>query len=123
MVGVDHVVVYDNTDTNKGGVSELLAVAESFSADQLTYHVWPCKICNNNRPAHKNPGERSSQYAAEASCRTRYGELTEWMTFLDTDEYMVAYSFSASCLQVMANQLSMTTDIFLSFSLLICRCL
>ncbi|KAG7346675.1 glycosyltransferase family 92 protein [Nitzschia inconspicua] len=90
MVGMDHVYIYDNSDM--GGTkqsSELRAVAESFPADKLTYHVWPCKICNNNRPAHKDPGERSSQYAAEASCRTRYGELTEWMTFLDTDEYMV----------------------------------
>lgn len=90
MVGVDHVYIYDNSDTANGESSELREVAGSFSPDQLTYHVWPCKICNNNRPAHTNPGERSSQYAAEASCRTRYGELTEWMTFLDTDEYMVS---------------------------------
>jgi hypothetical protein len=40
-------------------------------------------------PGHKNPGERSSQYAAEASCRERYGPLTEWMSFIDTDEYLV----------------------------------
>jgi Glycosyltransferase family 92 len=89
MVGVDHVYIYDNSVTSVGETSELRTVAESFHAEQLTYHVWPCKICNNNRPSHKNPGERSSQYAAEASCRTRYGERTEWMTFLDTDEYMV----------------------------------
>ena len=43
-----------------------------------------------NRPAHKSPGERSSQYAAESSCRERYGDLTEWLTFIDTDEYMVS---------------------------------
>lgn len=45
--------------------------------------------CNNNRPSHNNPGERSSQYAAEASCRERFGSSTEWMTFIDIDEYMV----------------------------------
>jgi hypothetical protein len=89
LVGVDHVYIYDNSVTSEGETSELRSVAESFGAEQLTYHVWPCKICNNNRPSHKNPGERSSQYAAEASCRTRYGERTEWLTFLDTDEYMV----------------------------------
>ena len=82
MVGVDHVYIYDNTDIGSGDVSELREVAESFGPEKLTYHVWPYKICNNNRPAHKNPGERSSQYGAEASCRTRYGDLTEWMTFL-----------------------------------------
>lgn len=40
-------------------------------------------------PAQKSPGERSSQYAAESSCRERYGSLTEWLSFIDTDEYMV----------------------------------
>ena len=45
--------------------------------------------CSNNRPNHKNPGERSSQYAAEASCRERFGSQTEWMAFLDTDEYLI----------------------------------
>jgi hypothetical protein len=90
MVGVDHVYVYDNTDTENRESSDLREVAESFGGDVLTYHEWPAKICNNNRPAHKNPGERSSQYGAESSCRTRYGELTEWMTFLDTDEYLVS---------------------------------
>jgi len=46
-------------------------------------------VCNNNRPVHKNPGERSSQYAAEASCRERFGPTTEWMAFIDVDEYLV----------------------------------
>lgn len=90
MVGVDHVYIYDNTDAGSSGeVSDLRRVAESFGREVLTYHVWPAKICNNNRPGHRNPGERSSQYGAESSCRARYGGRTEWMTFLDTDEYMV----------------------------------
>jgi hypothetical protein len=55
----------------------------------VTLHPWPAKICNKNRPNHKNPGERSSQYAAEASCRERYGPLTDWMAFIDTNEYLV----------------------------------
>jgi hypothetical protein len=91
MVGMDHVYIYDNSVTREGGTSELRSVAEAFPPEKLTYHVWPCRVCNNNRPSHKDPGERSSQYAAEASCRTRYGERTEWMTFLDTDEYMVRF--------------------------------
>ena len=90
MVGVDHVYVYDNTDlSNITGPSELWQVTNEFRSDQVTYLPWPCKICNNNRPANPNPGERSSQYAAEASCRERYGPLSEWMTFLDVDEYLV----------------------------------
>jgi hypothetical protein len=86
MVGVEHLYVYDNSD---GNATDLWDVTQLFQADQVSYHQWPCHICNNNRPAHKNPGERSSQYAAEASCRERYGPTTEWMTFLDTDEYLV----------------------------------
>ena len=86
LVGFDHVYIYDNTDGNS---TVLKDVADRFPKDKVTYHRWPCHICNNNRPANKNPGERSSQYAAEASCRERYGPLTEWMTFLDTDEYLV----------------------------------
>eukprot|EP00429_Kryptoperidinium_foliaceum_P003559 CAMPEP_0176009554 /NCGR_PEP_ID=MMETSP0120_2-20121206/4310_1 /TAXON_ID=160619 /ORGANISM="Kryptoperidinium foliaceum, Strain CCMP 1326" /LENGTH=743 /DNA_ID=CAMNT_0017342353 /DNA_START=174 /DNA_END=2402 /DNA_ORIENTATION=- len=90
MVGVSHVYVYDNSDLgNSIEPSELWKVTQEFPSEQVTYHRWPCKICNNNRPANSNPGERSSQYAAEASCRERYGPLTEWMTFLDIDEYLV----------------------------------
>ncbi len=91
MVGVEHVYIYDNTniDNTTTTPSDLWHVAQEFPKNQVTYHSWPCKICNNNRPAHSNPGERSSQYAAEASCRERYGPLTEWMTFIDVDEYLV----------------------------------
>lgn len=34
--------------------------------------------------AHENTGERSSQYAAENSCRARYGPYSEWMASFDT---------------------------------------
>ena len=34
-------------------------------------------------------GERSSQYAAESSCRQRYGPYTEWIASFDTDEYLI----------------------------------
>ena len=62
----------------------------------ITIHRWPCEICNNNRPQHPNPGERSSQYAAEASCRTRYGPLSDWLAFIDTDEYLVPMNVSST---------------------------
>jgi hypothetical protein len=85
MVGVQHLYVYDNSSANN---TELRDVTDKFPG-KVTHHRWPCQICNNNRPAHRNPGERSSQYAAEASCRERYGPTSEWMTFVDTDEYMI----------------------------------
>lgn len=34
-------------------------------------------------------GEQSSQYAAESSCRQRYGPSAEWMINFDIDEYIV----------------------------------
>ena len=86
MVGFDHVYVYDNTAP---GVPSLLSAIANEFPGFVDYHRWPCSICNNNRPSHKNPGERSSQYAAEASCRERYGPSTDWMAFIDTDEYLI----------------------------------
>jgi len=49
----------------------------------------PFDFSNNNIPAHDNTGERSSQYAAENSCRTRYAPFTEWIASFDVDEYLV----------------------------------
>ena len=90
LVGIDHVYLYDNTKMVPGGneTSPLWEICQQFP-DYVTYISWPASVCNNNRPNHKNPGERSSQYAAEASCRSRFGDSTEWMTFIDTDEYII----------------------------------
>jgi Glycosyltransferase family 92 len=113
LVGFEHIYIYDNTqdmttdntttsattemgnivaryfgtkrDDEKGGDNQ----QQQIETPQVTLHRWPCEVCNNNRPNHPNPGERSSQYAAEASCRERYGPLTDWMAFIDTDEYLV----------------------------------
>jgi hypothetical protein len=107
LVGVDHIYLYDNTPTpsppppplrdgshldDRGGGARhetpLRRVAERYEGF-VTHISWPYQVCSNNRPNYKNPGERSSQYAAEASCRERFGSTTEWMSFLDTDEYLV----------------------------------
>jgi hypothetical protein len=37
----------------------------------VSLHPWPAKICNNHRPNQKNPGERSSHYAAAANLMQR----------------------------------------------------
>jgi Domain of unknown function. len=88
LVGFDHVIVYDNSRANTNATT-LKEVTDLFDPKFVTYIDWPCKVCNNNRPAHDDPGERSSQYAAEASCRARFGPFTDWMAFLDPDEYLV----------------------------------
>jgi hypothetical protein len=88
--GFDHMYIFDNTGANpeifrlkneadpdfgnarvdrvKGDLS---SVTDRFPASKVTRIDWPATICNNNRPAHDDPGERSSQYAAEAACRMR----------------------------------------------------
>lgn len=93
LVGFDHVYIYDNTpmdeDIDKDyRQSPLYKLLQEFDSRFVTHQPWPAKICNNHRPHHATPGDRSSQYAAEASCRERYGPLTDWMAFIDTDEYL-----------------------------------
>ncbi|KAL3807566.1 hypothetical protein ACHAXA_006467 [Cyclostephanos tholiformis] len=111
-VGFDHVYVFDNTganatifrlknevvepeygnDTSSGrwtNNGDLSSVTDLFPPTRVTRIDWPATVCNNNRPAHNDPGERSSQYAAEAACRSRYGPYTDWMASMDPDEYFV----------------------------------
>lgn len=84
----DHVYVYDNSDTSLSNKT-LETVINMFSKKLVSRIPWPHRVCNNNRPMHSNPGERSSQYAAESSCRARYGKDTTWMATLDVDEYLI----------------------------------
>lgn len=108
IVGFDHIVVYDNSAANLGDSDnpssdhQLKNITDQFGS-QVTYVNWPPKICNNNRPAHNNPGERSSQYAAEASCRARFGPYTDWMTFLDPDEYLIPMGKNGDWRSILSN--------------------
>lgn len=88
LVGFDHIVVYDNSGAHTNETS-LEPITSQYPPSKVTRIDWPSLVCNNNIPGHPNTGERSSQYAAENSCRTRYGPYTEWMASFDTDEYLV----------------------------------
>ena len=95
IAGFDHIYVYDNSDTSiedSNNNASLARVTNLFSSRLVTRIPWPHRICNNNRPTHSNPGERSSQYAAEASCRARYGPNTEWLISMDVDEFLIPVS-------------------------------
>jgi hypothetical protein len=72
IANVDHIYVYDNSGahTDKGSLEK---ITKLFPPNRFTRIDWPFLVCNNNIPAHWNTGERSLQYAAEASCRIRYG--------------------------------------------------
>ncbi len=87
LTGVEHFYVYDNSEAHSKDVS-LKFIADMFP-DHVTLINWPSKICNNNQNNVDSPGERSSQYAAEASCRLRFGPYTDWITQFDIDEYLV----------------------------------
>lgn len=88
LMGFDHIYIYDNSGANTNE-TDLVKTLSPFSAAEVTRIEWPSIVCNNNLPAHENTGERSSQYAAESSCRQRYGQYTEWIAAFDTDEYFV----------------------------------
>mmetsp|Transcript_29690 Transcript_29690/g.71879 ORF Transcript_29690/g.71879 Transcript_29690/m.71879 type:complete len:706 (+) Transcript_29690:308-2425(+) len=83
LTGFDHIFVYDNSQ----GDASLQPVTDQFDG-KVTRIPWPATICNNNRTFADSPGERSSQYAAESSCRLRFGPHTDWMANLDIDEYI-----------------------------------
>ena len=77
LTGVEHFYLYDNTAAFTTDKS-LQFAADMFPND-VTIVKWPSKVCNNNPNNVDSPGERSSQYAAEASCRLRFGPHTEWI--------------------------------------------
>eukprot|EP00804_Cyclotella_cryptica_P007356 CCRYP_002581-RB/>CCRYP_002581-RB protein AED:0.02 eAED:0.02 QI:292/1/1/1/1/0.75/4/1197/795 len=89
IAGFDHIYVYDNSDSMDNNINATLAPVTDLLPKFVTRIPWPHRVCNNNRPGHSNPGERSSQYAAEASCRARYGPQTEWIASMDVDEFLI----------------------------------
>lgn len=86
LVGFQHFYIYDNSVAHSN--QTLQSVTDDYP-DITTRIVWPSKVCNNNKNNVDSPGERSSQYAAESSCRLRFGPHVEWIGQFDIDEYLV----------------------------------
>jgi len=99
LVGVDHFYVYDNSGAHRNDTS-LQPITDMFP-DQVTRIVWPSKVCNNHPNNVDSPGERSSQYAAESSCRLRFGPYTDWIGGFDIDEYLVPMANYTSLTQLL----------------------
>ncbi len=87
ILGFDHFYVYDNSGAFSAE-SSLKPIVDLFPG-KITYIPWPAKICNNNPNNVDSVGERSSQYAAESSCRLRFGPHVDWIGQFDIDEYLV----------------------------------
>jgi hypothetical protein len=87
LIGFDHFYIYDNSGAF-GSDTSLKPIADLFP-DDVTYVPWPSQICNNNPNNVDSVGERSSQYAAESSCRLRFGPDVDWIGQFDIDEYLV----------------------------------
>eukprot|EP00538_Stauroneis_constricta_P004520 CAMPEP_0119557640 /NCGR_PEP_ID=MMETSP1352-20130426/9249_1 /TAXON_ID=265584 /ORGANISM="Stauroneis constricta, Strain CCMP1120" /LENGTH=834 /DNA_ID=CAMNT_0007604777 /DNA_START=262 /DNA_END=2766 /DNA_ORIENTATION=- len=87
ILGFDHFYIYDNSGAFSN-TSSLQPIADLFPG-KVTVIPWPSKVCNNNPNNVDSPGERSSQYAAETSCRLRFGPHVNWIGQFDIDEYLV----------------------------------
>jgi hypothetical protein len=90
LIGVEHFYLYDNSGAFTTE-SSLQPIADMFP-DDITLIKWPAKVCNNNPNNVDSVGERSSQYAAEASCRLRFGPHTEWIA-----QVSIAMIFVTDC--------------------------
>ena len=88
IIGFDHIYVYDNSGAFSSDIS-LKPVTDLFPSELVTYIPWPSQVCNNNPNNVDSVGERSSQYAAESSCRLRFGPHVDWIGQFDIDEYLV----------------------------------
>ncbi len=96
LIGVDHFYLYDNSGAfSIDQKNSLHSIAELFP-DDVTVIDWPSQVCNNNPNNVDSVGERSSQYAAEASCRLRFGPHVNWIAQFDIDEYLVPSKYPAT---------------------------
>jgi hypothetical protein len=99
MTGFEHFYLYDNSYAFSNEIT-LKPIADLFPGE-VTYIKWPFNVCNNNPNNVDSPGERSSQYAAESSCRLRFGPHVEWMGQFDIDEYLVPVGSYTSMLPIL----------------------
>jgi hypothetical protein len=89
LIGFDHFYVYDNSGAFGDDTHPTLQPIADMFPNDVTLINWPAQVCNNNPNNVDSVGERSSQYAAESSCRLRFGPHVDWIGQFDIDEYLV----------------------------------
>jgi len=99
LLGFEHFYLYDNSYAYSSEIT-LKPIADLFPGE-ITYIKWPFQVCNNNPNNVDSPGERSSQYAAESSCRLRFGPHVDWIGQFDMDEYLVPMGSYTSVLPIL----------------------
>jgi hypothetical protein len=99
LLGFEHFYLYDNSFAFSDEAT-LKPIADLFP-EEVTYIKWPFNVCNNNPNNVDSPGERSSQYAAESSCRLRFGPHTEWIGQFDIDEYLIPMGNFTSAIPIL----------------------
>jgi len=99
LLGFEHFYLYDNSFAFSQDIT-LKPIADLFPGE-VTYIKWPFQVCNNNPNNVDSPGERSSQYAAESSCRLRFGPHVDWIGQFDIDEYLVPMGSYTSILPLL----------------------
>lgn len=89
LAGFDHIYVYDNSGafTNENSLADVV----NLFPGKVTRVDWPCKICSN---LDGNQGERSSQYAAESSCRLRFGSHAKWLGSFGEYWFVIIHIFN-----------------------------
>jgi hypothetical protein len=90
MLGFDHFYIYDNSGAFTNS-SSLQPFVDLFPGD-VTVIKWPSRVCNNNPNNVDSPGERSSQYAAESSCRLRFGTHVNWIGYVPCNHHWLVMS-------------------------------
>jgi hypothetical protein len=118
MVGLNHVYVYDNIHTffpTSTPVNTLQHIMDLFPDDKVMHIHGPSQVRKNNSPDNPDPGEHSSQYAAETSCRFHFGSYTDWMASFHIDEYFVPMGKYMTSLKQLTEQADDRGDKIIAF--------
>jgi hypothetical protein len=112
IAGVDHVYLYDTSIADERGASTHRIMQHYIDEGFLTIISWPFHSCvrnmakgrfvlyrnesDNSTVLHKEfrPPKPITQYAALASCYTRFKHTSKYIVYIDDDEYLV-YSANA----------------------------